>query len=1219
MATLTEEHQPSFVLFAVNNNRTAWRSFGLATVLIVPHRRDAGGNPIDNSHVSNVRIAIEGAPTEALVGGHDHVGLRFPDRELFARTISTTELLDRQIELSLYSFQKSDGTIVEIEDAVRGDKLLYTTASGIRDTVTFLPDADYFDLSDILIETELLPPRRYNLIYSCDFFLRVTVDGIEGEELLCIDTSINGRAALRFGLNHPGEVMLEFFNATPQPYLTSSVKAEDSTIAFYRPFTDILQDIFDEQSLLEKANWVYNVPFEFIPHLAGLLGWEVPYFPESLDNLRRAIIRKTRELQQLKGSQRAVRELMSLFGFTVLINNLWYAIDGSRFIAPGERLPPQFSDQTIRFEEKCQVDLILSEYNTDGFGEQVLNLLFRPQRLFGIDPFLAPEDSGTLTFDAYLVESGSDADLALKVESDAIFADPDGYGQSTECTEDPIGFIHVKRIDNAVAGLDVVGHSTILIRDGLAVEQSLVGQSPPFKIVSPTSIGGIRFDKNTNQLKLAFSTYIAFGTQKVYAFAAYKRQAIIVPAELADLQSNRFDIQILRRNDNSVIRSDILDFIIDFIHRLKAFHSLLNVVRYNVDLDESYLVTDHCLGGDVSQRFDTDAGRQQVPPAIIPGIPGENCFSFSAEGLGYKETDLVYRKRVISGLLAEFVAWQALDGRTAENNELLRLMVVAANDASCQFNRLGQDRVTGERDQVRDFEIGPSPNAGQNSFASELNLELSPTDDVVSGIFPISGPEPNSNNDSSPFGNQLKEHDITQQTHCELDGQTDYCFKGRVSDELLIRPTLQFSEIEHCKPCGISLGVGVYWSSPVPSVRVIDGVHRPMSGSLTPRSTYSGGAKNIGEIGYLRELSQAVHLSLDYNKPLPAFSNSLLGRLLRGYDQPQTESLHFSNRPFLENLDQARFLAIQRPNLDVQLLFMHFPGARFPTMNKLQDDYISDIWGARPWDPPYSEDTPCCMGSPTWLNARLVIGTNGDEQLVFDSAPFTVFGNGLEPDISSLGGHVVPSFLDPEDIIHKIFSNLALGHPAIELENICPCIDPTGLLEIEAPCFNSASELASGGFIDFCDGYACESGFFIHSGTDLGRNGLFEELFEALGVPGVNFGQSGGTSPIELLFRLGSGIKVEFGIRLDCGCSLVSPGGSVTGLTGSGSSAGSSAGTGQVIGLPCQSNLFVDQDGNRDFSCDHLHILSALVADEEFGVCSYRLDGSIPSLMEIIQ
>jgi len=75
-----QNHNPFFVLYPVNNNRTAWKPTSAPFILVVPHRRDVAENPIPNSQIFNVRIYIENVPQEAKVAGHDHIGIRFPDK-----------------------------------------------------------------------------------------------------------------------------------------------------------------------------------------------------------------------------------------------------------------------------------------------------------------------------------------------------------------------------------------------------------------------------------------------------------------------------------------------------------------------------------------------------------------------------------------------------------------------------------------------------------------------------------------------------------------------------------------------------------------------------------------------------------------------------------------------------------------------------------------------------------------------------------------------------------------------------------------------------------------------------------------------------------------------------------------------------------------------------------------------------------------------------------
>ena len=71
MATLTDQHQPSFVLWPLQNNRTAYRPVYLPAILVVPHVRNASGLSVSGSEVRDLRFVIEEAPGKARVAGYE--------------------------------------------------------------------------------------------------------------------------------------------------------------------------------------------------------------------------------------------------------------------------------------------------------------------------------------------------------------------------------------------------------------------------------------------------------------------------------------------------------------------------------------------------------------------------------------------------------------------------------------------------------------------------------------------------------------------------------------------------------------------------------------------------------------------------------------------------------------------------------------------------------------------------------------------------------------------------------------------------------------------------------------------------------------------------------------------------------------------------------------------------------------------------------------------
>jgi hypothetical protein len=1155
-----------------------------------------------------VRIVIEDVPHKALVAGQIPIGLMSPNHELYAKNVSMSELIDRTINPESQSYFRIVGVdtngnqtlkSIDYSEAVGGDLMQYTTASGSVGNVPYYPTANYYDLSDIFIETEQLPPDWYNITYQGEYYARVESKSTPGQ-LNCIDITRKATSVYRFRMNHPGQVMQETVNLTPAPYMTSDQKSVDTTIEFYRPFTDILQDIFDEQYLLGSVNWVDWITPQFVPYLSFLLGLDLPYFPQSLYRLRKTMLRNVVRLQQLKGSRNAIYDLFELFGYIVYVNKLYWSKDGKRLIRPGEKLPTAYADQEITIEERCQIEPVIVGYNTSGFGELTVPLLYRPTYTDEVQGIVNTVQEGDITLDAYLVQknvigagqvstnkttdlfgngdtkftidfavgdtvlvanetarvvativddhhmtvtipfqndtsnTGSDTpwttyayvsraykrleDISCSIGTSATNcnnnpsnweipgrgtvstnADANLYGNSSTLflTDFEIGdsvvvngesertvtailsdthitvstafdniaqnltYSRITKVCRATTLLNdetegVVSFSRVVIdRSGVMGngEDRSTGDQPPF--IS----NGVRIDRNANLLHLTFNGSIQFddkygqkGSHAVdselllYAFATYSREELVVPDSIKDLYSNRFDIQLLTQNGEQ-IGSDILEFLIDYLFNIKAFHSLLNTLIYHANLDETYQVTPFCVGGDLEQRWDIDAGKLQVPPAILPEIPEDDC-SVDPSDLGYKPEDIALRKRVLSNLPEEFQAWvdvnrylkkpADVEGTkpicverivTQIGDEKLPPTPAAdtciwgdesnpcvddVNNPCCKFTYRGQDRlVPGQNTEEQNVVYDPTPIANTPSIASQSTTDLSPIATVLHGNFYPTGADASQNNDIGEYGPFTKEYSTFPSRFCKLDGISDYCYKGRVEDEILRRMTMVSTEQYQATVCKINLGSGIYYAFPATS-----------------------------------ELTNSVQgpaLKQSYSSNLPPKNNNFLGRLLRGYDTVDGENVHFTDRPYLTEgvSGEKNMLALQRRSLGIQVPLMHFPGTRFATLNKLMSNYIDPKWAAKPWDDQYS--TNCgpygqSCRQPTYLNARLETTTSGDQHLIFDYAPFTIIANGLQQDIPSFGSHILGTNkkFDDSDVVHSIYSTQSVGNPAITLDTTYP-------------------------------------------------------------------------------------------------------------------------------------------------------------------------------------
>lgn len=1196
-----DRNKPSFVLFPVNNNRTAWRPVGLPMIMVVPKKRDFVGFPIPNSGVFDVKILIENTPREALVAGHDHVGLRFPDSELYAKYLSSLDLSESLIDLNAVSIYRN-GELIQANNAADGDIIDYTTGTGVRSQLEFITGADYYDLSLFLIEIETLPNGLYNLIYQADYYERV-VSSDEVPEFLCINPNSVQNTIHRFPIQHPGAVMQEFYRLTPPPYLTNASKAFDSTVALYRPFTDVLQDVHDEQGLLERINWVLDAPPQIIPYLSSLLGWDLPYFPKSLDQLRRAVLRRTVEFQNLKGSKRALTDVFKLFGFEILITSLWWSSDGKRLIRPGETLPDQYSGQEINIDQKDQVDLCIKDLKLATDIVFNIPLLYRPQVISSIDAFKSLQDGGDVTLDAYVVKydtSSGSAYSILKDLSELIETEPADYGQTANVIVDSQGFLNPTSIHDMIGGSNVDSYSQILISGSLgqAKDEVSVGVNPPLILT------GVSLNRESNNLSVTLNGYYdSRDDYRLFLFATYKRVDVTVPSSLAYMQSNKFDVQVITSNDKEYADSTTLEFAIEFLFRLKAFHSLLNSVKTRIELNETYQVTDLCVGGGYTQRYDTAIGRLQVPPAIIPSLPVDidDCSKLDPTSLGYKDSDLLYRKRVLESLPDDFSAWKALDDREPIESILSRIMTPspAPGRDSCKYTYRGQDRILDTRRELRDIEFTPSPNANSSSDG-----KLSPITNVVSGVFDPTGPMISGS--ATSYGSFNREYTDYRDVFCSLDNVNDYCYKGRVDDEVLHQSILDNTEIFRSKPCNLSMGSGSYYTYPTYATVAIYGTSNPDLDGKTQKTVYSGKSLEYN-IKHFSSGPQGQYLNASYDIPNLPLDSSKLGRLYRSYDTPFGQTIHYTNRDG-DFLNQQNFLALQRPGLDIAKATMHLPGCNFPRMYALENDYSTSSIKAKPWDPRYSTScgtpSPCGGTEPTYLNAHLELGSDGNEYLIYDNIDFSIEGNGLVADITSLGDHslVTGHVFNDTDVIHSIYSKDASSNPAVVFEQLCDydtsCQE--GILSINDPLFNSHYQCATD-LVDFADGYSCLSGFLNYDGQDLGRSGLYDQVLEDLGLDLTP--PSTGTV---YLFRLNSGILAqEQAYRLDCGCLVAN-----CDSTDSTSEA--------ELTTICSNSLFVDNDGEMDWDTSHVSLHPVLSLQESVGVSTIQCDGLISSMLETL-
>jgi hypothetical protein len=755
---LTSRYNPSFFRFPIANARTAYLPVWMPLVLVEPAKRDPNtGERIADSSILSLEFYIEDAPNlRAPVAGVEHRGIFRPDLVLFKITVTTEQLFAKQINLDGVTFHQGtpDGTIIDRSAAKDGDFFDYAlNKNECQGSIPFYADIDYYDLSSFEIVTIDLPTNRYNFVWQVSYHPRTTSPD---DELVCVDVATTSLTNFKQQWAHPGELHKQMLDRTPGLYFQGTQALDQEPLTkFYRVYADILQDIFDESALLQKLNWINYIPAQLIPYLANLIGWDLPSFPNldaaHTDNIRRAILKNAVRLQKLKTTRRAIGEMFEIFGYAVKLINTYFLVGGDGWkdvIAPDEK-NNRFKSQSVTSDEICQLDVALADFGDESqpFGGFEVPLLHRPSG-----------DNITLT--AYLVTIGSPLETILNQVITDLSVNTNSYNENS-CFNVG-GFIQSKKLLDKVGSAANIGYAQVQIdaRTGQALADT-IGR-PGFPTISKESVS---YDKSKNIVNLGFHGSIDFSNARVFVFTSYARmQLTFNPPELEIRQSNRFDVDFTSNSDQNIDPRS-LDYLLSFLFKLKAFHSLLRKIKFPINLTEVYNVTDFTVGGSIKQKPGTDAGELQVPPPIIPlGDRGTEIPKCQVDR-GFKPEDIALRQAILNGLEEEHAAWKARDD-TPDIPDVLkpvfqhlsRIEPFNPTRVECKYNPFGQDRVTTDKTIDQDHE--------EDTRTSVCDLSKKPT--------------------------------------------PDYTYTGRVKALLDVDQILDLTEIVRCHRCRLMLGNGLY-------------------------------------------------------------------------------------------------------------------------------------------------------------------------------------------------------------------------------------------------------------------------------------------------------------------------------------------------------------------------------------------------------------------------
>lgn len=1105
--------RPFWAFLPYINNRTAWRPIGFPAVLVIPFGATNLGTPAAQSSPINVTVSILDTVRRNRISGPFIGESYYPSHELFTINLDAIEIARRQIDINDF--------------VINDDVITITNRKGVSGDIPYIQNSLYYDLSDIELDVENLASGRYQISYSASIYKRI-YDSTG--YLICINTNESDSIINFVDFVHPGEVIDEMKKTTPSIWFSDTKLSKDPLITLYKPLSDSIQNVYDEQTIISRINFVNNAYPEIIPHLGRILGWEIPYFPKSLDQLRKSVIRTTVDFQKNRNSYKGIVELFELFGFDILIRNLWFDTDNKTL------LEPQYQGITgIDIVDETQFDVLNANLIAPGFYKNEIQLLKRPSIKSEFDNFTSLGSNTTI--EAYAVKIGSQSHNAIEA-----YLTQHNLGIVPEIAETKFGFVN-NDLMAFIHGTEIYASQSLYVdKNSNIISQTQTGirkiLNDDIKLYPIKPSINITLDGNWSDPNIA-----------IYIFAIYKTQNIIPIEELLDKRSNYFDIRLASAIDDSLPTNIILDYALDFLFRIKAFHSLLHRIFTTININDVYLVGDYCYGPGLSRKSDTNIGQQQVPPAIMPTNSSGDCIEQDATLLGYKESDIIYRNNMTTGLIEEWSIYTTYDTREYQYSILFNMLPQYPNHNRSIgiYNEYGQDAFVNSYNVMHTFSI-ETPGHYANQNIGLIDVEYFDYNDTYFKI----------NNRNTGFRhNDILYHNTQYDPAPDLSVREPICFKGRVNDELSVNAHIPFDELYSSNSCTTTMGIGAFFTTPRRSMIIKSGAVNRLNGSMSSTPIISSFRATSGEL--FDDNWNNIHSNIALN-PVRIIGNCDV-------------VLHYWNRP--ESLDASwNSAALQVPSLDIQKTDMHFPGTRFISMSDYNGDFISDVYELRPWDQNICDKT---------LNPIINIGTDGNEYLTFDHAPFRFSGNGVDSDLPKMG---LPTFstINQNQVVHSIYSEFAdieddtlcmLSSGIINMNGIIEITDlnEEGGVTIDDAIFKSVSN-CNGVLIDYADGYPCVTGV-LNITPDIDS-----PYFTAMALP-----------PSQYLFTLGSGIKDgSVGLRLDCGC----------------------------LKTPC--DLTNQENNNCDIikEPDRFEPESRLVFFETIGSCNRLMDGSITTMFELI-
>lgn len=529
-----------------NNNRTAYRPFGLPMLFVVP---------IDSTNPQpklpyRIDIKVLDVPRIATVIGHNN-NRRYPDDVLYTETITERDVVLRSTKID-------NGTYL---------------ARNNCEYILNIGDSYIIDISDVLIDFTDLPDGEYVISYEAVVDEQaLDVNG----QVICTKDGFFSAITYTEKVQHPGNVMAQFISNVPSAIITTDSLRTEPIVDMMRPFTDVLQNIADEQDVLVRQAFPTDCSPFMIAQLSSMLGWDIPQITQDNISIFRTMLRSISNIQKLRGSVKSFEKFFEIYGNEV---GLRYYDKSHAIITP----------TNVQIVEPCMPPTVLGKF-------QKFNIPLRNRICISTDGYVKSLNKVTV----YAI--GTTQENAMDI-----------YDMSNVAVHGRYVGIH----NEIVIDSNPSDWITKITYDTYNVTKEVLS--------GPSLISSIQVTDNSVDIRLDGD--LSWSNRTVVLLCAYQTATY-------DGISNYVDIKVGGGN----IPNESYEFVLQYMRLLKPSHMVINNVNVPYSLYDGYVMEDLCFGPGMARTLTSDIGKFEVPFGKI--VNYAECVDerdmFTAEDIAYR-------------------------------------------------------------------------------------------------------------------------------------------------------------------------------------------------------------------------------------------------------------------------------------------------------------------------------------------------------------------------------------------------------------------------------------------------------------------------------------------------------------------------------------------------------------------------------------------------------